>query len=311
MDRVVWRFRTSKFVKKTQAIMSPVEQSLKYKREDKPIFDYIDPGLYLPRDRRTWIPTPVKKFKFQGPIVNVDEKTFPNLKSHLEAILHLFINLCNALFPSIPETSYWVIKAEAYCLDSPGVETIQGELHREGGVGYEDIAAVGIYYYQVDKTLKGGELCLESQFGQDVLEVKSGQMILFDNSHYLHRMLPLSGHGQRKFLAFFLVRNASEIGHTGNTDVNHHLVWRDHLLSFFPGDLAALIVSYGYTLESALEVRKELRYARMKKYRVRDFLLQLSSEVPFSERYETDYESQSETDDEDTEEDRNFICNED
>src|SRR5438105_7214581 len=94
--------KNKKLAHETQRVFSSFEKAHAFKRCGKPIYDFIDPGLYLPESQTTWIPTPwswtsserngngdgaEKKAKFDGPIVNLDEERFPKIKIQLETVL--------------------------------------------------------------------------------------------------------------------------------------------------------------------------------------------------------------------------------
>merc|ERR1711879_758789 len=69
-----------------------------------------------------------------------------------------------------------IVKAQDYQLDECKEDDYYlGNFHKEGL--YEDIAAVGLYYYHIDDGIKGGELQLSS-----LIETKSD-----GGSHYRYR----------------------------------------------------------------------------------------------------------------------------
>eukprot|EP00484_Ammonia_sp_Unknown_P003458 CAMPEP_0197077110 /NCGR_PEP_ID=MMETSP1384-20130603/212451_1 /TAXON_ID=29189 /ORGANISM="Ammonia sp." /LENGTH=552 /DNA_ID=CAMNT_0042515969 /DNA_START=194 /DNA_END=1853 /DNA_ORIENTATION=- len=135
-----------------------------------------------------------------------------------------------------------VVKAQDYQLsDCSKEDSYLGNMHREGL--YEDIAAVGLYYYHIDKDIKGGELELSSviqaedtherdgvtvlretsvavkegssvvfkrRSGVTVLRetsvaVNEGSSVVFNNKLCYHRVSKLYGNGSRKIIAFFLL----------------------------------------------------------------------------------------------------------
>ena len=78
-----------------------------------------------------------------------------------------------------------------------------------------------MYYYQIDKGIKGGELELSSVIevedtgrleGQTTIcdytiPVQEGMSLVFSNVFAYHRVRELYGNGSRKIIAFFLLRN--------------------------------------------------------------------------------------------------------
>merc|ERR1712083_598215 len=78
-----------------------------------------------------------------------------------------FENVLNLKLRNIPLKV--VVKAQDYQLtDCEHEDAYLGGMHKEGL--YEDIAAVGLYYYQIDDGIKGGELELSSVIKVEKLE---------------------------------------------------------------------------------------------------------------------------------------------
>ena len=115
-----------------------------------------------------------------------------------------------------------IVKAQDYQLsDCKEEDCYLGNQHKEGL--YEDIAAVGLYYYQIDDGIKGGQLELSSVIrveddieweGRTALKrtkipLSEGSSLVFSNSLCYHRVCPLFGTGSRKIMAFFLLRNGA------------------------------------------------------------------------------------------------------
>jgi len=111
-----------------------------------------------------------------------------------------------------------VVKAQDYQLsDCSEEDSYLGGMHREGL--FEDIAAVGLYYYHIDDEIKGGELELSAVVQANVTQyrhgitvlretsvsVKEGMSLVFNNKLCYHRVSKLYGNGSRKIIAFFLI----------------------------------------------------------------------------------------------------------
>ena len=90
----------------------------------------------------------------------------------------------------------------------------------------KDIAAVGLYYYQIDDGIEGGELELSSVIKVEQLEhhsadrqftemkrlkveLSEGTSLVFSNDYCYHRVCKLHGNGSRKMIAFFLLRGSA------------------------------------------------------------------------------------------------------
>jgi len=151
-----------------------------------------------------------------------------------------FENVLNLKLRNVPLKV--VVKAQDYQLTDCSInDAFLGNMHKEGL--YEDIAAVGLYYYQIDEGIKGGELELSSvvEVGQQGSygpygpvhefpgpqmyghrqsqqftelthsEVKlfEGTSLVFSNDYCYHRVRKLYGNGSRKIIAFFLLRDSS------------------------------------------------------------------------------------------------------
>eukprot|EP01083_Nonionella_stella_P199082 730308_1 len=137
-----------------------------------------------------------------------------------------------------------IVKAQDYQLfDCKEDGSYVGNMHKEGL--YEDICAVGVYYYHIDDTIHGGELQLSSVVDvkednswfnnyvgatalQDIkIKPKEQMSVVFSNDLCYHRVLQLYGNGSRKMLAFFLLR--PNIGVNVSIDARFVVVnWQYH-----------------------------------------------------------------------------------
>merc|ERR1712130_624262 len=138
-----------------------------------------------------------------------------------------------------------------------------GNFHKEGL--YEDIMAVGLYYYHIDEGIKGGELQLSSLIettrnGSELrhfqVPVTEGRSVVFSNDLCYHRVQKIHGNGNRKIIAFFLMRMESGLlaEHTmdaGNIFINlqyHGMHFVDCILREMKKDgnewLISLILEY-------------------------------------------------------------------
>lgn len=306
----VIKLASASTVQKTKRVMRRLEHTIAYARPGKPIYDYIDPGLYLDSSRLTWVPSPVlitnDVASFQGPIVNLDEDQHPDIKLHLSDLLTKMLAMFKEVVSNFPGSTsthtYWVVKAEGYHLIDGKTSQAEGEFHTEGGLGYEDIAAVGLFYYERSPSLEGGHLILKQEATQkkSTLPVHEGTMIVFNNKAHLHKMGHLTSHGggNRKFIAFFLMESKSVSSHTNNTDVNHRFCWAKELSVFFPQVIVKVITQFEYDITDALIQREVLREARKKRYRL----------SLFGDGVITDNDSEEEDGDEERE---RHHCNED
>merc|ERR1740123_2783559 len=122
-----------------------------------------------------WIPSVFQvngkatRCKLLSEIPNLDPYRYGNTLYPLitELFLHQipqFENVLNLNLRDIPLKV--IVKAQDYQLtDCKEEDSYLGNLHKEGL--YEDIAAVGLYYYQIDDGVKGGELELSSTIQRD------------------------------------------------------------------------------------------------------------------------------------------------
>jgi hypothetical protein len=135
-----------------------------------------------------------------------------------------------------------MVKAQRYQVWPDG--HIEGKLHCEG-TPFEHIAAVGIYYVDVDERLQGGALELVRFDGGELVtepvRVSSGVAVIFDNRQeeradrltgcQYHRMARLSLPHQAYY------GNKGERYHTRNLTEAQVLEWAPAervILSFFP-----------------------------------------------------------------------------
>merc|ERR1712083_289735 len=132
-------------------------------------------------------------------IPNLDPYRYGNTMYPLiaELFLHQIPQFENVLDLSLRNVPLKVIvKAQDYQLtDCKEEDSYLGNLHKEGL--YEDIVAVGLYYYQIDDGIQGGELELSSfikngagrkDLRKDKIKVSEGTSLVFSNDYCYHRL---------------------------------------------------------------------------------------------------------------------------
>ena len=156
-----------------------------------------------------------------------------------------------------------IVKAQDYRLfDCKKNDCYLGNFHKEGL--YEDIIAVGLYYYQIDKDINGGQLELSSfirlrntaKLKDTKVNVKEKMSIVFSNDLCYHKVSSLFGNGSRKIICFFLLRpNESSL----NISIDARFVvtnWKFHteylLLKWLKKE-ALLINGYQFMLNVIIE----------------------------------------------------------
>ncbi|KAI9324312.1 hypothetical protein DFJ73DRAFT_872989 [Zopfochytrium polystomum] len=186
------------------------------------------PTVLLPRESYHWIPSDVDvsrqgKVRFLSPINNL-----PQRLSHMEDDLATLFERMLPLFDDsiLPGRSNLqrlqvIVKMQMY--EIPPHSTYTGKWHLEGQT--ENIAAVGVYFLQVDDGLRGGHMKFRPRFLPEydfenltrVVAVAQGTAVCFRNTlpHRLAKITnPTAMTLRRLFVNFFVVDPASPLPST-------------------------------------------------------------------------------------------------
>ena len=227
-----------------------------------------------------WIPTEfdIGKNKFTSEINNLSfikygNNLYPVIANIFQQMIPMFECVTKEKLSDINNIQL-IVKLQNYEIEENG--NYEGEFHREG-LPEESIIAVGIYYYDIDNSIEGGDLSLETdpnntrkclnygiylqrkEFNYFTINnIQTGNCIVFSNIDGIyHKLNKLHGYGKRKILAFFLVdpnkMNVKKSSHSiivNWDDVTLRILnkWEkedlQQLQSSIPDSLRDLIVSF-------------------------------------------------------------------
>ena len=187
-----------------------------------------------------WIPTVVKvnndltKCEILSEIPNLDPYKFKYTLYPLMGELFLSFVKQFEYITNLNLRNYElqiIIKVQDYVINNISEKdkrnSYYGNFHKEGL--FEDIIAVGIYYYDISKDIKGGELELtsiknlndyEKQFISKSCEINEGTQIVFNNIKCFHRVQRLYGNGNRKIITFHLINPVNRLLSAKHCTVN-------------------------------------------------------------------------------------------
>jgi hypothetical protein len=200
---------------------------------------------------------------FESDIANLNHYHFPDAKLHLAKILSKFCLMWGeGLGIKLQSQLQVIVKAQTYNLEKNDV--YEGQLHREGPVE-ENILAVGIWYYELDRIIKGGELQLVLNTNKyTAVSVENNSLIAFRNDYLYHRVTKMERretknpqkYATRKILCFFLIdpHHPQTLHIDKVPQLNQRFLVADILtsLSLLPLVLVRIINDYLQSEEAAL-----------------------------------------------------------
>eukprot|EP01084_Bolivina_argentea_P274000 466865_1 len=244
-------------------------------------------GLFL-RGTYQWLSTVFKideqtlKVKIVSPIHNIQPR--PKYEELYCAIEHVFQSML-PLLKQFQVFKKWcnnfdeiqvIVKSQSYILKPR--TGYKGTWHTEGLT--ENIAYVGIYFWEWDKQLSGGDLIFrqkrerESYESQTWVSLMEGSCVVFDNFELVHKVQTLKNISDkiqhiRSFLAFFVVDPNKPIKSTKDiyTLKREDYVLIVHDITNLDMNISILICEYaklGMTLGEAKKFRNDIIDLKMK-----------------------------------------------
>ena len=177
-----------------------------------------------------WVPAvfDLNDYKFVSPINNLSflkygdnlYKTIAMVFKHMipmfEEIINYKLKDCNDMFNK--DEIQVIVKMQDYLLNEN--EHYVGNLHKEG-ISEEQIVALGIYYFDINPNIIGGNLDIIKKYayshneerimGNSVQHIKTGTCVVLSNVKTYHKVSKMenktlnSGILSRKILSFFLI----------------------------------------------------------------------------------------------------------
>ena len=252
---------------------------------------------YFIRRRYQWLATQFKEtddgnIEIVSPIHNLSPRNkYEELYRGIEYVFQKMLPIFNR-FPAFCDRTnkefQVIVKAQRYEVED--MSGYSGHWHQEGLT--ENIIIGGLYYFDKDYLLKGGNLQFKNKRGPDdqdmemypefhdfeqdgplpkiieEVEVNEGTAVVFDNVNLVHRVRMLKNKGKdekkryRAFLAFFIVDPMNPIESTRNHPSLKKDKFIEAIIKYSPiesTDIASLICELalsGYTLEEAKEMRE-------------------------------------------------------
>ena len=252
----------------------------------------LDAKGYFIRRRYQWLATQFREteegnIEIITPIHNLTPRMeYAEMYHGIEHVFEKMLPLFNR-YPAFRERKnkefQVIVKAQRYEVED--MSGYSGHWHQEGLT--ENIIIGGLYYFEKDLWLKGGNLQFKNKRWPDEEEmgwnfedeeeepppiehevkVDEGTVIVFDNVQLVHRVRMLKNKASdqikrhRSFLAFFIVDPGNPIESTRKHPSLMRDVFVQKLLKYTPiesADIVSMICDFascGYTLEEAKQIR--------------------------------------------------------